>query len=314
MFIPEKVKKEKKMSSSTSHLPEYDPTKRWLDRYIHLHEWGDVFGAPFFDPSAAFSGFIAGVTARSVIVLTDKKGWTAPIVKSRRVQQMPDKRALHSRINRRGMFYACLFLFYIPVHRVAQWEAFDRNVTKERVKITLYCIVFASLAARLVVNVWSNVAEAAAEHGLSKKFAYKYLTRHESLPGIFTLFVSQPPLLTSLFYHGSTLFLFESLRRFLKGPESEAESQEQLRRPLFVIKNAVQNGVLASACAVTSSAVTILAHRPYYKNELTRPTALSHPVKFIFKREALMVGLTYGLFSALQPIFSPHHARCGFGY
>ena len=189
-------------SSSDSHLPEYDPTRRWLDRYLRADEFGNVLGSVFFDPSAAFSGFIAGVSARSIVVFTDKQGWTAPIMKSRRVQQLPDKRPLHSRINRRGLFYALLFWFYIPVHRVAQWGAFDRNVTKERLKITLYCITFATIASRLLTNVWSNVADAAREQGLSKKIAYKYLTRHESLPGFFTLFVSQPPLLSAFLYHG----------------------------------------------------------------------------------------------------------------
>lgn len=295
------------------------PPNGWLSGFgasLRVQHWARVAGSLLYDPTAGISGFIAGVGARSLIVLTDKKGWTAPLpsAASRRVQQMPDPRDLGTRINRRGLLYGMLFWFYIPVHRVAQFESTDPHITKERFKITVYAIMASTIAARLLLNIWSNIADAGRQQGMSMKIAYKYLTRNENLPGIATILVNQPPMLTALFYHGITFFLFESLRRYLKGHESWEEDQKNRSEPLRVVKVAVQNGVLAAGCASVASALTILGHRPYYRNELSRPNALAMPFSYILRREALMVGSVFGLFSMLQPIFSPHHSRCGFGY
>lgn len=292
------------------------PRDGWLSGWgalLRVKHWSRVTSSLFFDPSAAFSGFIAGVTARSVVVLTDNQGWTAPPA-NRRVQQMPDTRNMATRINRRGLLYSLLFWCYIPVHRMAQFESVDPHVTKERFKITLWAAVFSTIMSRLLVNIWSNIADASMQKGLSKKIAYKYLTRHENLPGLTTLFVSQPPVWTSILYHGTIIVLFEMFRRYFIGHETFEEDVANRSKPLLVVKNAVQNGFIAAGCSTMASGLTLMVHRSSYRQELSRPTALNFPVKFLWRREAVLVGCTFGFLSLCQPFLSPHHSRCGFGY
>jgi hypothetical protein len=295
-----------------SWLPSSGPHGGWgFDE--SAQRWAHILTAPFVDPTAAVSGFIAGVAARSLVAATDARHVTAP-PQQRRVQILADKRSMGARVTRRGVLYGLLLGLYVPAHRIAQYENPDGAVTKERMRLTVLVTFYTVLASRVALTVWSNVADSAKENRMSSRHALKFLTRHETLPGLTTLFVGQPPLLTALAYHGLTLLSFEAMRRFYMGSQSPAEELARRREPLFALRMAAINGAIAATCAVSVSALTLFLHRPYYKSELMRPTALSFPAAMVWRREAVLVGGTFFAFSLLQPLLSPHHARAGFGY
>ena len=284
--------------------PGYDT---WLRYYAC------IAAAPFLDPNCIVSGFIAGSTARAAVAVTDRMNLTM-LPESRKHAMISDKRDMFTRIRRRGLLHGLMFWLYIPGHRRAQWDLENPTCTRDRMYKTVYFVVFATMVARMLTNVWSNICDAAKANFMSRKHAVKMMLRHEYLPGLATLFVGQPPVMSAVFYHGGTLLMFESVRRFLRGHEAFEDDVRRRTQPLPIVATAVFNGVVAAGCATAMSSLTWYMHRAWYAEELSRPSALEQPLRWVLRREAVMVGLTYGVFTLVQPFVSPHHSRCGFGY
>lgn len=307
-------------------LQESEPTMHnsYVDRgfgfWASIRYFTKILEAPLFDASPLASGAAAAMAARSVVAVTDKLHITEP--KGCRTQhgidKLADTRDLPTRIRRRGLLYGVFFWLYISMHRRAQFD--DQRHTEsirlgDRIKKSALISSTAAVSARLTVNIWTNISDAARAKFMSRKIAFKYLTRHEANPGLWSIFVSQPPALAALAYHGGTIFLFEAMRRLIRGREPLDVDLYNRTHTGPIVATALFNGSLASICAVATSAATYRFSKPYYKNEVARPTAINLlPKEYLWRREALLVGLTYGCFSLIQPFMSPHHSRCGFGY
>lgn len=265
------------------------------------------------DPGTFLSGAIAGGVARTLTLPLDKGGSKGVL------------RTVFRRMPQTG----CLMLFYTA--SASQMLPGTEKDPARKMATTFLVASLAGFNMRLACNPITRVGDESlrtAEGILStiRKFRSKTILQ---------FWYCAPNLFANALYFGVLLTTFEGLRRFSErnflemakkgtlvsgGAGEDALSgsssapQDVVSSPTY-IRVATTNIIFGGIAAAFASTVCYpySAHR--YMQTVIHDSALCRGLHSTLLKEVPFIALTFGAFSFLQPILSPHHGpRCGFGY
>ncbi|KAK7201106.1 hypothetical protein NESM_000171200 [Novymonas esmeraldas] len=275
------------------------------------------------DPGTFLSGAIAGGLGRAIAVPFDQGG----------------PKGFAQTVGRRMPQFGCLMMFYCPIaHKLLPGLEGD---PQSKMLTTFLIGAFAGLNMRLVCNPISRTMDESQRIGKSPMDTARLMKNKTILQFWYTT----PNLIANAVYFGTLFTVFEGLRRFNERnfmPIVQNEAAEETlvmgddgqvqivgappRRtgPAVVDHNwnwknytttIASNFVLGGAAATVASTVCYPLSAHQYMQTVIHDSAICRGLVPTLLKEVPMVAVTFGAFSALQPLLAPRHGvRCGFGY
>ncbi|CUF24753.1 Hypothetical protein, putative [Bodo saltans] len=169
-------------------------------------------------------------------------------------------------------------------------------------RATFFIGFLAGLVMRVICNPINRVRDESLRTGES------FLTTAQSLrkKTYLQFYYTTPNILANALYIGVLMVCFEGIRRFMERNGASTDNY------LSVVAT---NTVAGGAAAAVASTVTYpySAHR--YLQTVIHDSAICRGLPATLLKEVPMMAVSFGVFSALQPVIAPHHGkRVGFGY
>jgi len=240
-------------------------------------------GTIFTDPSVFISGGIAGAVGRAAAIPFDQGGLKGP------------GQAVYRRIPQFGI----LMWLYVPLSSAIHN---DKEGPGQKMFTTFFLGAFSGFVMRTICNPVNRVRDEALRTGEPFMTTAKALKKKTWLHFYYTT----PNLFANSIYFGTLMVAFEGIRRFMERNGASTDNKGSV-----ILTNTIAGG----AAATVASCVTYpySAHR--YLQTVIHDSALCRGLAPTLLKEVPMMAVTFGVFSALQPIFAPHHGkRVGFGY
>jgi hypothetical protein len=285
-----------------------DPVEFFLAR--PLLALGNVcrsWTATLYDPWVLLSAFPAGVLARASVL---------PLVGYHR--DVPYNTAL-SVCRRRGFYFAALMLAYVPVHRVAQWDANDYPY--DRFLRLAFCGAMAGGFARLATNPFLKLQATARRHGMDMVDAARYLKAQSY--GFAAFFTSEHPIYANGLYASLFFVILEGARREIEYAGWYPQAAVPDHRRSKAVPEELSTGaivgraIIHSACAAFAAAVASTVTYGYsarmYTGVMVRQSTMLHGRYAALQKEVPLMAAFFFYFSLMQPLVSPLHDRCGLG-
>lgn len=237
----------------------------------------------FADPFVFISGGVAGAVGRAAALPFDHGGAKGPF------------QACYRRIPQFGI----LMWLYVPLSSRVN---VDIDEPGQKLFSTFFLGALAGFFMRVICNPVNRVRDESLRTGESFIQTALSLKRKTILQFYYTT----PNLVANSIYCGVLLATFEGTRRFM---ERNGASTDNLGS--VVLTNTVAGGVAATVAS--TACYPYSAHR--YLQTVIHDSAICRGLPATLLKEVPMMAVSFGVFSALQPIFAPHHGkRVGFGY
>jgi hypothetical protein len=253
----------------------------WVgDKFKKLENRGAIV---FADPFVFLSGGIAGAAGRAAAISFDKGGPKGPV------------QAVYRRIPQFGV----LMWIYVPL---SSKISVDIDEPGHKMFSTFFIGFLAGLVMRVICNPVNRVRDEAMRTGDSFLVTAQALRKKTYLQFYYTT----PNILVNAFYCGVLMVCFEGIRRFMERNGASTDNYFSV-----VATNTVAGG--AAAAVASTVCYPYSAHR--YLQTVIHDSAICRGLPATLLKEVPMMAVSFGAFSALQPLFAPHHGkRVGFGY
>jgi hypothetical protein len=253
----------------------------WVaDKFKKLESRGSVV---FADPFVFLSGGLAAIAGRAAAIPFDQGGPKGPV------------QAIYRRIPQFGI----VMWVYVPL-------ASKINVDIAEPGHKMFSTFFIGFLAGLVMRVICNPVNRIRDESL--RTGENFLTTAKSLRSktYLQFYYTTPNILAGALYYGVLMVCFEGIRRFMERNGASTDSYLSV-----VATNTVAGG--AAAAVASTVAYPYSAHR--YLQTVIHDSAICRGLPATLLKEVPMMAVSFGVFSALQPVIAPHHGkRVGFGY
>lgn len=250
------------------------------DKFKKLENRGAII---FTDPFVFLSGGIAGAVGRAAALPFDQGGRKGAV------------QAVYRRIPQFGI----LMWMYVPLSSKINVDIYE---PPHKLFSTFFLAFLAGFVMRVICNPVNRIRDEAMRTGDS------FLATAQSLrkKTLLQFYYTTPNLFANALYFGVLIASFEGVRRFMERNGASTDSYASV-----VLTNTVAGG--AAATIATTACYPYSAHR--YLQTVIHDSALCRGLGATLLKEVPMMAVSFGTFSALQPLFAPHHGkRVGFGY
>lgn len=251
-----------------------------MDKFKKLEGRG---GIVFSDPFVFLSAGIAGFAGRAAAIPFDQGGPKGPF------------QACYRRIPQFGI----LMWLYVPLSSKINADITDPG---HKMFTTFFLGSLAGYFMRVICNPVNRVRDESMRTGDTFFNTARTLKNKTYLQFYYTT----PNLIANSLYCGTLMVCFEGIRRFMERNGCSTDSYASV-----VLTNTVAGG--AAATIASTVCYPYSAHR--YLQTVIHDSALCRGLPATLVKEVPMMAVSFGVFSALQPLFAPHHGkRVGFGY
>lgn len=251
-----------------------------LDKFKKLENRGSIV---FTDPFVFLSAGIAGAAARAAVVPLDAGGAKGP------------GQAIYRRIPQFGI----LMWLYVPLS-----SQINPDITDPRHK--MFSTFFIGFLAGTIMRIICNPINRVRDEVLRTQEPFLTTARKLKNKTILQFYYTTPNIFANGLYCGVLMTAFEGFRRFAERNFATVDNKASV---------VLTNTVAGAAAATVASCVCYpySAHR--YLQTVIHDSAICRGLGPTLLKEVPLMALSFGIFSALQPIFAPHHGkRVGFGY